>query len=45
VRLIVHEPIATSADENPNPRAVRALAQRAREIIRPDVEAEADAGV
>jgi 1-acyl-sn-glycerol-3-phosphate acyltransferase len=41
VRLIVHAPIATSADEDPSTQEVRALASRVRAIIRtaPDEEA------
>src|SRR6266508_1684550 len=41
VRVIVHEPIATERAEQPDTRAVRALAGRVREVIRPAVEAEA----
>ncbi|HYU79604.1 MAG TPA: lysophospholipid acyltransferase family protein [Vicinamibacterales bacterium] len=43
VRVIVHEPIATERAEQPDTRAVRALAGRVREVIRPAVEAEAAA--
>jgi 1-acyl-sn-glycerol-3-phosphate acyltransferase len=43
VTLLVHEPIETAADAEPGVRAVRAVADRVREIIRPPVEAEAAA--
>jgi 1-acyl-sn-glycerol-3-phosphate acyltransferase len=45
VTLIVHEPIATTADPDPSPSEVRDLARRVREIVRPapDGEAQADA--
>lgn len=43
VRLIVHEPIETAANAEPSVHDVRALADRVREIIRPTVEAEAEA--
>jgi 1-acyl-sn-glycerol-3-phosphate acyltransferase len=43
VRLIVHEPIDTAANAEPNVHDVRAMADRVREIIRPPVEAEAAA--
>jgi 1-acyl-sn-glycerol-3-phosphate acyltransferase len=41
VQLIVHEPITTVATEQPEMAAVRELADRVRDIIRPTVEAEA----
>jgi 1-acyl-sn-glycerol-3-phosphate acyltransferase len=41
VQLIVHAPIATVATDHPSTRDVRALADRVREVIRPEVEAEA----
>ena len=41
VALTIHEPIPTVAAEEPNIREVRALAQRVRAIIQPEVEAEA----
>ena len=41
VELIVHEPIATVANAEPNIREVRALASRVREIVAPPVELEA----
>lgn len=45
VTLIVHDPIATTADPDPPTHDVRALAGRVREIVRPapDAEAQADA--
>jgi 1-acyl-sn-glycerol-3-phosphate acyltransferase len=45
VRLIVHEPIATTANPDPPTGDVRELARRVREIVRPaaDAEAQADA--
>lgn len=43
VRVVVHDPIETAAAAEPDMRAVRALAQRVREIVRPPVEAEAEA--
>ena len=45
VTLIVHDPIATSADADPSTTEVRDLARRVREIVRvaPDREAQADA--
>ena len=46
VRLIVHEPIAMSANSEPTPDVMRQLATRVRDIVRRpvDAEAEADAG-
>ncbi|HUQ88311.1 MAG TPA: lysophospholipid acyltransferase family protein [Vicinamibacterales bacterium] len=41
VQLIVHAPIPTVPDPEPSVPAVRALADRIREVIRPSVEAEA----
>jgi 1-acyl-sn-glycerol-3-phosphate acyltransferase len=41
VTLIVHDPIATVPDPEPSVTAVRELANRIREVIRPSVEAEA----
>ncbi len=41
VRLLVHEPIETVADPDPPTAAVRDLAQRVREIVRPPADAEA----
>jgi 1-acyl-sn-glycerol-3-phosphate acyltransferase len=45
VTLIVHEPIAMTANADPATRDVRDLARRVREIVRPapDAEAQADA--
>lgn len=43
VTLVVHEPIETVASEHASVAAVRELADRVREIIRPPVEAEAAA--
>ena len=43
VRLIVHDPIATTARPEPAPAEVRELARRVREIVRPEPEAEAQA--
>jgi 1-acyl-sn-glycerol-3-phosphate acyltransferase len=44
VRLIVHEPIETAANAEPSIEQVRELADRIREVIRPEVEAEAARG-
>jgi 1-acyl-sn-glycerol-3-phosphate acyltransferase len=41
VRLIVHQPIPTTADPEPKPAAVRALAREVREIVRQAPDAEA----
>jgi 1-acyl-sn-glycerol-3-phosphate acyltransferase len=41
VTLIVHDPIATAANDEPSVQQVRELADRVRGIIRPGVEAEA----
>jgi 1-acyl-sn-glycerol-3-phosphate acyltransferase len=41
VLLVVHAPIETTAAAEPDPRAVRALAARVREVIAPLVEEEA----
>jgi 1-acyl-sn-glycerol-3-phosphate acyltransferase len=41
VQVVVHEPIATVAAEEPDIRQVRALAGRVRDIIAPAVETEA----
>jgi 1-acyl-sn-glycerol-3-phosphate acyltransferase len=41
VTLIVHDPIATVPDPEPSVTAVRELANRIRDVIRPSVEAEA----
>jgi len=41
VRVIVHDPIETSANAEPSVEQVRQLADRIREVIRPAVEAEA----
>ena len=43
VTVIVHEPIATAANADPSVHDVRELADRVREVIRPEVEAEAAA--
>jgi 1-acyl-sn-glycerol-3-phosphate acyltransferase len=43
VQLIVHDPIATVAQEHPSTHDVRELANRVREMIRPPVETEATA--
>ncbi|MGE3189099.1 MAG: lysophospholipid acyltransferase family protein, partial [Vicinamibacterales bacterium] len=45
VTLIVHEPIPVEAVEEPDLRAVRALATRVRGIVAPPVEVEADLAV
>jgi 1-acyl-sn-glycerol-3-phosphate acyltransferase len=42
VELIVHEPIATVATDQPDMASVRRLADHVRDVIRPSVEAEAD---
>jgi 1-acyl-sn-glycerol-3-phosphate acyltransferase len=42
VRVVVHDPIPTHAAAEPDTRAVRALASRVREIVRPAVELEAE---
>jgi len=42
VRLVVHDPIETVATPEPSTTEVRALANRARALIAPPVEAEAD---
>ena len=44
VTLIVHAPIELAATPEPSVQAVRELADRVRDIIRPPVEAEARAG-
>lgn len=41
VKVVVHDPIRTSAATEPDMREVRALATRVREIVRPAVEEEA----
>jgi 1-acyl-sn-glycerol-3-phosphate acyltransferase len=41
VTLIVHDPIVTAANPEPSVQQVRELADRVREVIRPEVEAEA----
>jgi 1-acyl-sn-glycerol-3-phosphate acyltransferase len=41
VQLVVHEPIATVATDEPSMHDVREIADRVRGIIRPSVEAEA----
>jgi 1-acyl-sn-glycerol-3-phosphate acyltransferase len=41
VRMIVHEPIELPANPEPSVSAVRELADRVREVIRPAVDAEA----
>ena len=41
VTLIVHDPIETAANAEPSVQQVRELADRVREVIRPEVEAEA----
>ncbi len=41
VTLVVHAPIETTASDEPSVNDVRELADRIREVIRPDVEAEA----
>jgi 1-acyl-sn-glycerol-3-phosphate acyltransferase len=45
VALIVHDPIETPAMREPDPREVRALATRVRDVIAPTVEEEAVNGV
>ena len=42
VTLVVHDPVATSANAEPTLAQIRALADRVREVIRPAVEAEAN---
>ncbi len=43
VRLIVHPPVPTTAEREPNPEAMRELAARVREIVRVEVDREATA--
>jgi 1-acyl-sn-glycerol-3-phosphate acyltransferase len=43
VTLIVHDPVPTAAVAEPGPEAMRALAARIRDLVRPPVDAEADA--
>lgn len=43
VTLVVHDPIETAANAEPTPAQIRALAEQVREVIRPAVEAEANA--
>jgi hypothetical protein len=43
VTLIVHAPVPTIATPEPNPEAMRELAARIRDVVRPPVEAEAAA--
>lgn len=43
VTLLVHGPIETTANAEPTPAQIRALAEQVREVIRPAVEAEANA--
>ncbi len=45
VTLVVHEPLETQLTPDPPMREVRALAARAREVVRPPVEAEAASSV
>jgi 1-acyl-sn-glycerol-3-phosphate acyltransferase len=45
VTLVIHDPIPTDANPEPNIREVRALAARVRAIIAPVVEEEATRGV
>jgi len=40
---VVHDPIETAANAEPTPAQIRALAEQVREVIRPAVEAEANA--
>ena len=42
VRVLVHDPIRTSATAEPDMREVRALAARVRDVLRPAVDQEAD---
>jgi len=42
VNLYVHEPIETTADPEPDTAAVRALARRVREVVRPPADEEAE---
>jgi 1-acyl-sn-glycerol-3-phosphate acyltransferase len=44
VRLVVHPPMALTADPEPTPDTMRDLAARVREIVRQPVDAEARAG-
>lgn len=44
VRLIVHEPIAMTANPEPTPDLMRHLATQVRDIVRGPVDAEASAG-
>ena len=44
VTLTVHDPIETTANAEPTPAQIRALADKVREVIRPAVEAEAARG-
>ena len=41
VRLVVHPPVVITAEREPNPEAMRDLAMRVREIVRPEVDQEA----
>ena len=43
VTLVVHDPIETAANAEPTPAQIRALAEQVRDVIRPAVEAEANA--
>lgn len=43
VTLVVHDPIETAANTEPTPAQIRALAEQVRDVIRPAVEAEANA--
>lgn len=43
VTLLVHGPIETTVTAEPTPAQIRALAEQVREVIRPAVEAEANA--
>jgi 1-acyl-sn-glycerol-3-phosphate acyltransferase len=40
VLLVVHPPVATTADADPSPETMRELAVRIREIVRPPADAE-----
>ena len=44
VRLVVHPPVLTTAEREPNPEAMRELATRVREIVRLEVDKEAAVG-
>ena len=45
VRLVVHAPVQTTANAEPTPDDLRALATRLRDVVRVEVDAEAAGGV